>query len=74
MQASLDFDGLCLNGNEASNYCDGLCYADEAPLSKAKHKLPYVPTDQDLEKNSLSLDATHANNKNQLDTHSLYGI
>jgi hypothetical protein len=47
--------------NEASNFCDGSCYPDEKVFDSIAHKLKYTPTNRDLEKKAISLDAYHAN-------------
>jgi len=59
--------------NEASNFCNGVCYKDQMAQSPVKSKLSYVPTGRDLEEKSMSLDGVHANNYTELDTHSLFG-
>jgi alpha-glucosidase len=67
------FDGLWEDMNEASNFCDGLCYASQMGDDPVKYKLPYIPTARDLEIKSISLDAVHGNGYLELDTHSLIG-
>jgi len=59
--------------NEASNFCNGVCYENQMSTNPVKNKLPYTPTGRDLEQKSISLDAMHANGFTELDTHSLYG-
>lgn len=78
---TIKFDGLWLDMNEASNFCNGVCYRDQLPTTLLKHKLPYTPTGRDLETKSIALDAVHGNmtvagaelNVTQLDAHSLFG-
>jgi len=55
------FDGLWEDMNEASNFCNGVCYESQAARSPVKYKLPYIPSARDLETKSLSLDGVHAN-------------
>jgi alpha-glucosidase (family GH31 glycosyl hydrolase) len=70
---AVPFDGLWEDMNEASNFCNGVCYADQAAESPVKHKLPYIPSARDLETKSLSLDGVHENGVSQFDAHSLFG-
>jgi alpha-glucosidase (family GH31 glycosyl hydrolase) len=67
------FDGIWEDMNEASNFCNGVCYDNEKAKSPVKNKLPYIPSGRDLETKSISLDAIHSNGYTELDTHSLYG-
>lgn len=67
------FDGLWEDMNEASNFCNGICYPSQKPDKPVKQMLKYIPSSRDLEFKSISLDATHANGYLQLDTHSYYG-
>lgn len=66
--------------NEASNFCNGVCYQSQLSSSPVKDQLPYVPSMRNLETKSLPLDGVHADNKEmmtsgvtELDAHSLYG-
>ena len=59
--------------NEASNFCVGACYADQKKKNSTKFNLPYNPTGRDLNVQSIDIDAMHANNYTELDTHSLIG-
>lgn len=70
---TINFDGLWLDMNEATNYCTAVCYYDQRAPSPVRKRLSYIPTERNLETKSLSLDATHKNGWLQLDTHSLYG-
>lgn len=57
----LNFSGFWLDMNEATNFCDGVCYDSEAAMYPVKTKLEYIPTGRDLESESISLDAKHSN-------------
>lgn len=69
----IKFDGLWEDMNEASNFCNGVCYEDERSSNPVINRLPYIPTGRDLETKSISLDAVHKNGDTELDTHSLFG-
>jgi hypothetical protein len=45
--------------NEASNFCDGACYADQISSNPVQYKLPYLPTLRNLETKSIALDSIH---------------
>jgi alpha-glucosidase (family GH31 glycosyl hydrolase) len=75
MHKLLPFDGLWLDMNEFSNFCNGVCYQKQAPAKSIKTNLKYTPTGKDLEwQNTVPLDAQHKNGEYQLDTHSITGI
>lgn len=66
--------------NEASNFCNGVCYESQLSSSPVKNLLPYVPSMRNLETKSLPLDSVHADNDElmtmsvtELDAHSLFG-
>ena len=60
--------------NEASNFCNGVCYKEQRIANPVKNLLPYIPTGRDLETKSISLDAYHTGSQSiELDTHSLFG-
>lgn len=69
----MPFDGLWLDMNEASNFCNGVCYDSQISESPILHKLPYIPTGNNLNDRSLSIDATHKNGVKELDAHNLFG-
>ena len=74
MHSKVEFDGLWLDMNEASNFCVGACYQRQVPAKPVKTMLKYVPTGRDLEVQSMPLDTKHSDGNISLDTHSLYGI
>ena len=45
--------------NEASNFCNGVCYKNQSAAAPQKHKLAYTPTGRELETKSMPLDAYH---------------
>jgi alpha-glucosidase (family GH31 glycosyl hydrolase) len=73
MHQTIAFDGLWEDMNEASNFCTGACYEAQKKMNSSKLNLPYTPTGRDLNAKSIDIDAMHANNYTELDTHSLFG-
>jgi alpha-glucosidase (family GH31 glycosyl hydrolase) len=69
----VEFDGVWEDMNEASNFCDGVCYKNQEAMSPVKNMLPYIPTGRNLETKSIALDARHANGYTELDVHSMFG-
>lgn len=68
------FNGVWLDMNEASNMlCTGTCYDDQKAAMPVQNELPYIPSGRDLQTQSISLDAVHADGTIELDAHSLYG-
>ena len=76
----LNFDGLWLDMNEFSNFCDGQCGdKDESTNINPQNDMIYVPGGRDLEYKSLPLWAKHASKDKDLkiteyDAHSLNGF
>lgn len=68
------FDGLWLDMNEITNYCDGVCYESQKAVSPYDNKLLYWPGGRDLETRTISLDAKHYAGYREIDFHSLYGL
>jgi alpha-glucosidase (family GH31 glycosyl hydrolase) len=67
------FNGLWLDMNEASNFCNGVCYKDQEAEMPVRDKLQYTPSGRNLETKSISLDAMHYGDVTELDAHSLFG-
>lgn len=72
-QKNVNFDGLWLDMNEASNFCDGACYINQQSQNPVLNKLPYLPTGRNLETKSIALDAVHTGGVTELDVHSMFG-
>lgn len=73
MHDMVAFDGVWEDMNEASNFCNGPCYANQEAYWPVQHWLPYIPSGRNLEQKSISMDSTHYNGYTELDTHSLFG-
>lgn len=73
MYQNIKFDGLWLDMNELSNFCDGVCKASQAVTNPVQNRLIYIPGGINLESHAVSLDAKHANGQIELDTHSFQG-
>ena len=56
---NLELDGIWLDMNEATNFCDGYCITDERPKNSLRNKPYYVPGSRDLENESLGVDGVH---------------
>lgn len=73
---NVSFDGLWLDMNEASNFCNGVCYPDQHLEDSQVYKLPYVPTGRDIEIKSINMDAVHMPAEGgevaELDAHSTF--
>lgn len=70
----LKFDGLWIDMNEASNFCDGYCYQAQKVDNSVQNKLMYVPGARDLNIKSVSIDAKHSTGATEYEAHSLYGF
>lgn len=73
MWEAVGFDGLWLDMNEISNFCDGFCYEDQAPESSVLYELPYIPTGRNMQGKSMALDGMHHGDIKELDVHSAFG-
>lgn len=72
MWETIGFDGIWLDMNEVSNFCDGVCYDDQTADSPIINKLTYIPTGRNIQESSLLLDAVHDGGVLELDVHSLF--
>jgi len=73
LQEQVEFSGLWLDMNEASNFCTGYCYWDQKSDHPVQQNLKYIPSGRNLEDKSIALDAVHYDGSLELDAHSLYG-
>lgn len=55
----LKFDGVWLDENEATNFCNGYCKPEERPTDSLRNKPFYVPGWRDLEDKALGVDGYH---------------
>ena len=61
MHGKIEFDGLWLDMNEISNFCDGPCVERQRVENAIQNQLPYIPGGINLEVHTPSLDVTHQN-------------
>lgn len=73
LHQTLAFDGLWEDMNEASDFCGGVCYPEQAVADPIRSHLPYTPTGRNLEIQSIPLDAYHYDGYLEIDVHSLFG-
>jgi len=73
LQSEVAFDGVWLDMNEATSFCNGPCYWDQTADQPVQQKLKYIPTGRNLEDGTIALDAVHSDGSVELDVHSLYG-
>jgi alpha-glucosidase (family GH31 glycosyl hydrolase) len=69
----VEFDGLWLDMNEFSNFCNGPCVEKQRVLDTMQNKFFYTPSGRSLEDRSLPIDLKHYNGYTQLDAHNYYG-
>ena len=82
----LPFDGIWLDMNEVSNFCDGDCSLFNQKKTPLEVNIPgyddlvYIPGHRSLQQGSLALDARHYNNGGyddnnfaEFNLHSMYG-
>ena len=71
----IQFDGVLLDMNEPSNFCEGACYPPaERTAFDYSRDLPYVPGNQSLEIHTISLNSTHIGNISEADVHAYGGF
>lgn len=69
----VEFDGIWLDKNEATNLCNGVCAEKQRILNSMQDKLYYTPSGRSLEDKSLPIDIKHYSGQTQLDSHNYYG-
>ena len=74
LHEKLPFDGMWIDMNEASNFCDGFCTKDQIVEDSIQNKLIYTPGARDLNKKSISIDALHHDGVTEFEAHSTYGF
>mmetsp|Transcript_10601 Transcript_10601/g.20455 ORF Transcript_10601/g.20455 Transcript_10601/m.20455 type:complete len:860 (+) Transcript_10601:32-2611(+) len=72
LQGLVQYDGLWLDMNEASNFCNGEC--DPITPFFNSTDIPYLPGNVSLNEKNLDLGISHYNNHTEYDFHSLYGF
>jgi len=73
-QNNLKFEGLWLDMNEASNFCNGACVPKQRSTKRSDlDSVYFIPTGRNIEQQSISIDALHYDGRTQFDAHSLYG-
>ena len=70
----LPFDGMWIDMNEASNFCNGYCTKDQIVKDSIEKKLFYTPGARDLNAKSISIDALHEGGITEFEAHSTYGF
>lgn len=70
----LKFDGIWLDENEATNFCNGYCIPSERPTNSKRNKPFYVPGWRDLEDKALGVDGVHGNGWTEYDLHNLFAL
>ena len=70
----LKFDGIWLDENEATNFCNGYCIESERPADSYRNKPFYVPGWRDLEDQALGVDGLHFDGVREYDVHNLYPL
>ena len=74
-ELGLQFDGVWLDENEATNFCNGYCKPEERPEDSLRNKPFYVPGWRDLEDKALGVDGYHSSiDRHEYDVHSLFSL
>lgn len=74
LHTQLDFDGVWLDMNEATNFCDGECNPEMALESSIQDKLFYIPGARDLNTGTIDIDAKHDNGVTEFEAHGTFGL
>ena len=68
-------DGIWLDENEATNFCNGYCIPSERPADSLRNKPFYVPGWRDLEDKALGVDGYHSQiERHEYDVHNMYSL
>lgn len=75
----LNFDGIWIDMNEATNFCNGYCIPSERPVDSLRNKPYYVPGWRDLEDKALGVDGLHpkvwnGQDLHEYDVHNMYSL
>ncbi len=71
----VNFSGIWLDMNELANFCDGACQPPQGSYVFDYSKdIPYHPGDSNIEKSTISLNATHYGNLAEADVHAFFGF
>jgi len=70
----LEFDGIWLDMNEATNFCDGYCKPEERPKKSLRNQPFYIPGQRDLETASLGVDGRHQGNLTEYEVHNTFSL
>ena len=68
----VDFDGLWLDMNEATSFCDGACLESQKNPDSVLYSAPYWPTGRNLNSQVIDVDAMHDNKRSELEYHNMY--
>lgn len=66
------FDGIWLDMNEPSNFCDGEC--DHSETTYNSSTMPFIPGGKDLNNKTMDLASKHYGGKIEYDVHNTYGF
>ena len=69
----VEFDGLWLDMNEPSNFCNGPCVEKQRVVDTMQNDFYYTPSGRDLESRTIPIDLKHYNGYTQLDAHNYFG-
>ncbi|EFA78629.1 alpha-glucosidase [Heterostelium album PN500] len=73
-QETVAYDGVWIDMNEVSNFCNGNCNGDNGKMSGFDpNNPPYLPGGISLDKHTINLTTTQYGNLSVFDTHNLYG-
>lgn len=75
LYSKVKFSGIWLDMNEVANFCDGGCNSSSATKTfDYSQDLPYFPGGMNIEKMTISLNATHYGNLSEANAHAFFGF